>query len=649
MRSSDYWVMMETTETRRQTIISLFVFCLFCGVIFAAFGQRLFTHSADVGWHYSLAYFFSQSERLPAATDQYLAVMLGYPPGFHIAGAISGAVLGSPLFGLHYVALLSLFVIYYIIASIVLSRPQSLLAGALFLALLVSLQATFGGVIGDEIIGNAFYPQLGGTALFFASMAYLSKLGSSPLRYFIVAVVSTFLTAWVYTLSAVWLAIGAGVLFVLLQPFRTLPIRWAVAIFAALSIVVLSHPTFAPMVGNSNHGGAFVPTYYQQTLAIAAGLVILAVVLLVRTSRSNRSPGDALVVAIALASAAGITVQMALLQLAGMGSGYAVTKHVFLASSALIVALCVLAADLVSTVVHQDVRAPFPRSLQALMIALLSVGILLLGQPSSPISPFVLYLSDARALEHASSPEDLASNILPLNKDFEIAENFAVLAAHFGGGWTATAYELFEVLGDRTRPMGEPIGSKYSLISKAHWEQLVSGGTPERCLVHTSAVLAVSTLILSQCYPDTNGNADAAFCIDTWAPGEGTPLDDGLVKPASGKDGEIRWTARRRTILELPLICRNTRDYTIRVLVAFAVTERTLNSFSIAVNGHHIPLRRTPGRNGQLFEGAVPDGVMNEHGEMAEIAVNVSDLDQLQTVNKEVGVALRRIDILGKK
>ena len=353
--------------------------------------------------------------------------------------------------------------------------------------------------------------------------------------------------------------------------------------------------------------------------------------------------------AIALASAAGITVQIAFLRLAGVGSGYAVTKHVFLASSALIVALCVLAADFISTVVHRDVRAPFPRSLQALMIALLSVGILLIGQPSSPISHFVLYLSDARALEHARSPDDLASNILPLNKDFQIAENFAVLASHFRGGWTATAYELFEVFGDRTRPMGEPIGSKYSLISKADWKKLASGGARDRCLVHTSADLAVSTLIMSECYPDKNGNADAAFCIDTWAPREGTPVEAGLVKPASGKDGEIRWTARRRTILELPLLCRNTQDFTIRVLVAFAVTERTLNSFRIDVNGHSIPLRRTPGRNGQLFEGAVPNGILNEHREIAEIAVSVSNLDQLQTVNKEVGVALRRIDILGKK
>ena len=638
---------MQKTGTRQQTIINLLVFCLFCATIFNVFGQRLFSQSADVGWHYALAYFFSQSWTLPEATDQYLAVMLGYPPGFHIAGAIAGAVLGSPLFGLHYVALISLFVIYYVIASIVLSRPQSLLAGALFLALLISFQATFGGVIGDEIIGNAFYPQLGGTALFFASMAYLSKLGSSPRRYCIVAIVSTFLTAWVYTLSAVWLAIGAGALFVLLQPFQRLPVGWAVVIFVALSIVVLSHPTFAPMVGNSSHGGASIISYYGQTLAIAAGVMTLAVVLFVRTSCRDRSPADALVLAIALASAAGISVQIAFLKLADMGSGYAVTKHVFLASSALIVALCVLAADLMSGIVRQDVRAPFSRSLQALIIAFLSVSILLIGQPSSPISPFVLYLSDAKALEHSRSPEDLVSNILPLNRDFAIAENFAVLAAHFRGGWTATAYELFEVVGDRTRPMGEPIGSKYSLISKAHWRQLASGGAPERCSVYTSAVLAVSTLILSQCYPDKNGNADAAFCIDTWVPGEGTPVDAGLVKPASGKDGEIRWTARPRTILELTLLCRNTRDSTICILVAFAVTERTLNSFKIDVNGHHIPLRRTPGRNGQLFEGAVPNGILN--GEIAEIAVNVSHLDQLQTVNKDVGVALRRIDILGKK
>ena len=62
-----------------------------------------------------------------------------------------------------------------------------------------------------------------------------------------------------------------------------------------------------------------------------------------------------------------------------------------------------------------------------------------------PYFTFRIVSFRCEALEHARSPEDLVSNILPLNKDFAIAENFAVLAAHFRGGWTANAYELFEV------------------------------------------------------------------------------------------------------------------------------------------------------------------------------------------------------------
>ena len=315
--------------------------------------------------------------------------------------------------------------------------------------------------------------------------------------------------------------------------------------------------------------------------------------------------------------------------------------------------MSVIFADLVAKLeIYNDTKVPVPpmvRNIGIIVIALIAVIAVFYYRPSTSLSAFVAYVFDARSLEHASAPRDLAGNTLSLNNEFDAGQNFAVLATHFRGAWTASSIEFFDVWDDRVRPLGAPMGAKYSLISRRQWDQLAAAGAPQDCQVRTSAPLAVSALLLSRCYPDRNGQAEVQFCIDVWGPGDGTKMGAGFAEPEFTTDGAFQWTVSLRSELEKPLGCGSANNRTIRVLVGFAVSERTLDSFGIEINGQPVPLRRRPVRMGQLFEGSLSNGMIHEGDQSVFIALKVSGLDRPQGGSRYLGVALRRIEILGSK
>ena len=616
-------------------------------LIVALFGARLYSHSSDLGWHYALTYFLTQTVRLPTEADQHLAVMFGYPPMFHIVAAVVSTVLSSPLISMQYVALLACFGCYCVIASIILPGRLALLTGVLFLLGLLCFRIFFGGLIGYEIIDNAFYPQILGTAAFLGSMSVLSRLAGSPACYFFVAVASTLFTAWIYTLSGAWLAVGASALFLLLQHAKTIPVRWAIANIIILPLIVLFHPTFGPMVTNAEYLGAFVPSYYGLTLVMAVALAILFLLLLHRMRGATKSRTDALLIALLLSSVGGVIVQATLQQLAGLGSKYAVAKHVFLASTVFIAALSSLIVELLAKrLTYKAAKSVLPPAVQNIGIAILAVSLLFSVRPFNSLPTFEAYLADARSLEHSKSLTDLARNTLSLNKDFEVGENFAVLAAHFYGAWSASAAEMFEVLADRARPLGTPMGTRYALISRNQWNQLVLAGMPQGCLVQSATPLMVSTLIFSQCYPDSSGNAEVNVCANRWLPTDALSRGDGFDEPEFVEDGVLQWTVSTRSELEVPWSCERAPRYRIRILVAFALTEQTLGSFRVEVDGQPVSLRRRPVRTGQLFEGTLPNDVRRADEQSARIALIVPALDQPKGSSRHLGVAVRRVEII---
>src|SRR3954462_5723381 len=109
---------------------------------------------------------------------------------------------------------------------------------------------------------------------------------------------------------------------------------------------------------------------------MAATLVILLLPLLYRFPRAARSRRAALLGAIIFASVGGIIVQITLFQFSGLGSKYAITKHVFLASTIFIAGLSIALVDLfVKITKSQSVKIALPSGSQNIGVAVLAVSI----------------------------------------------------------------------------------------------------------------------------------------------------------------------------------------------------------------------------------------------------------------------------------
>lgn len=61
-------------------------------VVVSHVGSRLFTDGGDLGWHYGLADFIAQHGAIPGSADEYLQVMLNYPPASHFIAALIGSL-----------------------------------------------------------------------------------------------------------------------------------------------------------------------------------------------------------------------------------------------------------------------------------------------------------------------------------------------------------------------------------------------------------------------------------------------------------------------------------------------------------------------------------------------------------------------------
>src|SRR5262249_9744171 len=167
----------------------LLVFGLLCAVVSAVilrYGARLYTNSSDLGWHYSLANFIVHYGTLPTPADRFLGPMIGYPPLSHIIAALAGKWNEAPLTAMHMLALLSALGCYLIFFSRLITC--SVLCCGVFIGILYLIRLTGGGVLGYEIIGNAFYPQLIGTFVFLLSLMLLLFVARRPIWYVMLGV-----------------------------------------------------------------------------------------------------------------------------------------------------------------------------------------------------------------------------------------------------------------------------------------------------------------------------------------------------------------------------------------------------------------------------------------------------------------------------
>jgi hypothetical protein len=420
------------------------------------FGRHIYTASADLGWHYALVEFIFQHGSLPSSLVTRLGPMLEYPPGAHVLVAfVSWIFEVNPLRALLLVSVLTVFGFYFLVLVLfeAHNRPDFLIKSSFFIVLMMLLSGTH-TLVGNEIIGNFFYAQLVGDLGFILLLLIASKL-TRPRTVLMYAIVAVYALAWIYPLSASKLALSVGLLQILTlsHGYSKEGIVVAITMVVLLPVILVTHPTFEPMLRNAAHDGDLSITL---PVVLATATVLLTLALCIWWLNFARASGAKYAPLIAAGLSTGILawVQFGFWHFAGLGSPYAVKKHGFLICTLVTASFAIALAEVAfRSELYQKrqaiVRIPiFVTRLVAACLAVIAV----LPRHGVPLAPVIRYDNEVRAIAASGAPPDLLGHTISVNRDLPMPINFAVaLAVLHLPGWSPAALDQFAVFG-----LGDP-------------------------------------------------------------------------------------------------------------------------------------------------------------------------------------------------
>jgi hypothetical protein len=325
-----------------------FIICL--GLVFL-FGGRILSLSIDFAFHYGL---IDALMKTGTADPQIVGAMSGYPKLGHWIAAGLGYLIGSGVVAMWLVSIVSIYVCYYCLARIA-GHGGRLLTVVGFVALVLLATQTY-AIVGDEVVGNFFYPQLVGTAVYFATLLMLVENRNTWLRLGLALGLFAF-TLEIHTVPALHLAAAFFLLLVIeaaLEFFRTKRLSFIlhapVVLFPVGVLLTLGFdPSLRTAVTLAQSGGVLdfkLDAIILVAMAVAAGCVS-ACLLWIRLTKDKPIPSADLVIFAALWAAIGlILAQYIASALFANGSSYIVKKHVFIVLTLGILSLARLAGDL---------------------------------------------------------------------------------------------------------------------------------------------------------------------------------------------------------------------------------------------------------------------------------------------------------------
>lgn len=340
---------------------------LSAAVLFAI--SKVFSGSVDLANHYALVHWIYGHLSLPSAPDPYLGDMAYYPPGSHALAAIVGRLVGSPMLGMQLVAFTAVAVIWLAIAGMLGLLPGIRRWVALVVLALVLLLAAPNGPLpielhGWEIIGNYFFAQVVGQAVFWVALLWTAWCARRRLSFAWVVwplAIVTLLCTQVHlvgafeTLGLLWL-VSIKETVMLIRQGAKLSAKSLVPIVAAgvVSVLLAASPGFAAMRKLSQNDGSLpIPglSSVGRMLALAIVVLVVSAALLFwsRTQRLRGTQSGRITEVLsfgAIAVAIPCLAQAAMLS-GGEGSAYAVKKYAFALVTMLVVELCLSIALLV--------------------------------------------------------------------------------------------------------------------------------------------------------------------------------------------------------------------------------------------------------------------------------------------------------------
>jgi hypothetical protein len=230
----------------------------------------------------------------------------------------------------------------------------------------VAALAPTSALLGRDIVGNFFFPQLFGTCCVFGVAVLWARVNLSAAAEVIASVLVTFAFGWLYPVAAMQFAAFALACqaLALLQTWRSsgrLPFRplfLLVAMVVGTGAAVMLHPRFRAAVQLAQPEGGIslrVPTWSVLPLSIA--LLLLALVLAIALVRQRLTLRSGRAFVALCAAIGGIAIaQQAAFYIFGLGSRYIMAKHIFAVSTLLVAAAAVTVTHLLNVGASQTMR-----------------------------------------------------------------------------------------------------------------------------------------------------------------------------------------------------------------------------------------------------------------------------------------------------
>lgn len=298
-----------------------------------AYFYRFFPLKGDLIAHFLLVDEIIRHRGVRPAPVANLGAMAYYPAGSHWLAAIFGWVTGSGLTGLVVASIISVYVLYLLVIKLADGDScRNLAAFALVFLLLVKTHS----LVGWEILGNFFYPQLVADLILFATLIWLSKTADEWWRATFVIGAGA-LAMFVQPLVAVHV-LGAGAMLMGYEAVagfactRRLPLRPALAallIVVATGLLAIYHPSFRAMRQIAEHDGE-LNLGYARPLIVGVACAMIGMLTLWRHFKGRSESADAVLGSAVLASFCLALLQYGVLRLSHAGSDYAVKKHMFI-------------------------------------------------------------------------------------------------------------------------------------------------------------------------------------------------------------------------------------------------------------------------------------------------------------------------------
>lgn len=298
------------------------------------FGRFIQANGWDLVQHFMLVDELMKHSGVSAGAADRIGPMAFYPPAAHWLAAMIGSINGSGLVGITLVSIAATYGCYLIITA--LAGSASWFAQILFVGLFFLLAKTR-ALMGWEVVGNFFYPQLVADLAYLTALFLISK-GSRAGTAVLVTLGFGLCTMWIQPLIAVHI-LAVGCVLVAVQALDAswngrqggilFPLLQLGCMVSGAAVIVLFHPALQAMRTISANDGT-LEFGFQNLIAMAAILAFAGILnvwqyLNRRAAFVDAVLGSAIIAAVGLAA-----LQFAMLRLFGEGSLYAVKKHFFI-------------------------------------------------------------------------------------------------------------------------------------------------------------------------------------------------------------------------------------------------------------------------------------------------------------------------------